>query len=230
MRMDEKRKFKRIIVEGMDVHCKMLFSTNVNLLTVSLGGASISLQKRLHMGSEYTLKIECKDKIFSIKGIVVWEKLADYAKDEHGEMVPIYTAGIKFKDILTGKGDELIDFIDENTAPEPTKLRLRGTRVRIAEPEKTTILDFYKSFNVKKLSLGGMLVESDHDLDAESKFLMELIFPEDKGSVKFRGRIASCLELPDKLPKCYDTGIEFVEMSKEDRSTLKEFIDFLETP
>jgi len=62
--MQERRQHKRFIVEGMDIHSKMLFATEVNLLTISLGGASISLYRRLSIGSEYTLRIEYKDRTF----------------------------------------------------------------------------------------------------------------------------------------------------------------------
>ncbi len=226
--MQERRQHKRFIVEGMDIHSKMLFATEVNLLTISLGGASISLHKRLSIGSEYTLRIEYKDRTFSLKGTVVWEKLVDYRKNERGETVPIYEAGIQFKDVLTEKGTELIDFIEESIIPEPIKLRLKGTRVKIIKPEKTTILDYYTTYNVKKVSLGGMLIETDHEIEVNTKFQMELIFPDEKGSVKFRGRITSSLEIPDKTPNFYNTGIEFVEMSKEERGKLKEFINYLE--
>ncbi len=226
--MDEKRKYKRIIVEGMDVHAKMLFATEVNLLTISLGGASVSLHKRLSMGSEYTLKIECKDRTFSTSGVVVWERLVDYDKNEKGETVPIYEAGIRFKDVLTEKGTELIGFIEAIAAPETRNLRLKGTRARIIDPKKTTIVDYYTNFDVKKISLGGMLIETDHEIEVDIKFQMELIFPEERGSIKFRGRITSCMEIPGRTPNFYNTGIEFVEMSKEDRGILKEFINYLE--
>lgn len=226
--MDERRKYKRIIVVGMDVHAKMVFATEVNLLTISLGGASVSLHKRLSMGNEYTLKIECKDRTFSTSGVVVWERLVDYGKNEKGETVPIYEAGIRFKDVLTEKGNELIDFIEALAIPEAQRLRLRGIRARIIGSKKTTITDYYTSYDVKKISLGGMLVETDHEFEVDTKFQMELIFPEEKGSIKFRGRITSSLEIPNREPKFYDTGIEFVEMSKEDRARLKEFLDYLE--
>ncbi|MEK6691776.1 MAG: PilZ domain-containing protein [Nitrospirota bacterium] len=226
--MEEKRKHKRIMVLGMDIHGKMLYATDVNLLTISLGGASISLHKKLNIGSEYTLKVEYKDKVFSLKGVVVWEKLVDSEKDEKGETIPIYEVGLEFKDVLAEKGDELIDFIEAITVIETIKPRLRGTRVKIIKPVSSSIPDYYTSYNVINLSLGGMLIETDHAMKVDSKFQMEVIFPENKGLVECRGRVAFCSEIANKIPKSYNTGIEFVEMSKEGRSRLKEFIDSLE--
>jgi len=37
----------------------------------------------------------------------------------------------------------------------------------------------------------------------------------------------SCLEVNDRAPKHYAVGIEFIEMSDEDKKKLKEFVDAL---
>ena len=74
--MKEKRRYKRFIIEGMDVQCRMFFTTEVKILDISFGGVALSLNKRLNMGQEYTLKIESESNTMSLKGIVVWENMA----------------------------------------------------------------------------------------------------------------------------------------------------------
>ena len=56
--MKERRRYKRYFIEGMDVKCRMFFTTEVKILNVSFGGVALSLNKRLNIGEEYTLKIE----------------------------------------------------------------------------------------------------------------------------------------------------------------------------
>lgn len=222
--MQEKRKFKRFIIEGMDVHCKMVLATEVEVLNISLGGALVSLNKRLNMGNEYTLKIDCGDNIVSLKGLVVWERLANLKKNENGELAPIYEAGLRFNETLSGKGADLIDFIEQNIIGKLSEARLTGTRVRILKPERATILGQYKSYYVKKLSQGGMLIETDQEFNKEERFQMELILQEGEYPINFLGRVASCLEMSKKVPVCYNTGIEFLGMSEENRSKLIGFI------
>lgn len=72
--MKERRRYKRFLIEGMDVRCSMLFATEVKILNISFGGVALSLNKRLNMGEEYTLKIESESNTVSLKGVVVWEK------------------------------------------------------------------------------------------------------------------------------------------------------------
>ena len=111
--MKELRKHKRFSSAGQDINCRVQFSTDVALLNISSSGASISLSKQLNMGQQYSLNIKRSDSQLSIRGVVVWERLVASEKSKAGEMVPIYKAGIKFNNILTDKGAELIDFIEK---------------------------------------------------------------------------------------------------------------------
>ena len=227
--MEERRKHRRFIIEGMDIHCKMLFATEVRLLNISFGGAALSLSEKLNMGGEYTLKIESEESVVSVPGIVVWERMTELKKNERGEMVPHYEVGIQFKDVFTYKGTELIEFIESNIVEKKLKVRLKGLRVNIVEPEKATILGYHKDYTVKMISLGGMLLETDLKLEVDNRFHMELSFPEEKEQVQFLGRVAYCSEISGKIPTRYDAGIEFVEMEEEGKKKLKEFIDLLQS-
>ncbi len=89
----------------MDVKCRRLFATDVKILNISFGGVALSLNKRLKMGDEYTLKLESEDNTISLKGVVVWEKMTGLAKEVKGKEFPVYEAGIRFNDVLTGKSE-----------------------------------------------------------------------------------------------------------------------------
>jgi c-di-GMP-binding flagellar brake protein YcgR len=227
--MEERRKHRRFLIEGMDIHCKMMFATEVRLLNISFGGAALSLSEKLNMGGEYTLKIESEESLVTVPGIVVWEKMVELNKNERGEMVPRYEVGIQFKDVFTYKGSELIDFIESNILEKQFKVRLKGLRVNIVEPEKATILGYHKHYSVKMISLGGMLLETDLKLEVDNKFHMELLFPEDNEQVQLLGRVAYCAEISGKMPRRYDAGIEFLEMGETGKKKIKEFITLLES-
>jgi hypothetical protein len=225
--MKEKRRHKRFLIEGMDVQCRMFFTTEVKILDISFGGVALSLNKRLNMGQEYTLKIESGSNAISLKGVVVWENMTSLTREVKGNKFPIYEVGIKFHEVLTGKGAALLNFISGNISDKAVKARVQGLRVKIMQAENTVILDDRDSYYVKMIGLGGMLIESKEELDIDGRFSMEMI-SEDIKPIKFLGRTAYCMEIPGKTPKRYDTGIEFIEMNEEDRARLKEFIDILQ--
>ena len=227
--MKEKRRFKRFLIEGMDIKCRVFFSTEVRILNISFGGVALSLNKRLNMGERYTLKIESEGNTISLDGVVIWEKMTSLTSEVKGKKFPIYEAGMRFNDVLTGKGADLFNFISGNISDKTITTRVQGLRVKIIQPEKTVILDDRDSYYVKMIGLGGMLIESKEELDFEDTFLMEMSLPEDINPIKFRGKTAYCREIQDTTPKRYDTGIEFIEMNEKDSARLKEFIDILQT-
>jgi len=226
--MQERRRYKRLVTEGMNIQCRMQFHTNVSLLNISPSGASIALDRRLSMGDEYTLHVECQDNSILLKGVIVWEKIVGSKKNERGEVIPIYEAGIKFDNVITEKGLEIIDFIEKNLTPQRFRTRLRGVRVDVTSKNTTTITDYHKSYYVLKISEGGMSLETDEPYNINERYDMELKLLEKEGSIRFTGRVASVIEMADRNPPRYETGIEIVDISKEDRERLKGFIDYIE--
>jgi c-di-GMP-binding flagellar brake protein YcgR len=72
-----------------------------------------------------------------------------------------------------------------------------------------------------------MLIESRYALEIESKIPMKIIFSEEK-SINCLGRIASCSLVKNEEPEQYDIGVEFLDMSEQDREILNEFIRLLD--
>ena len=95
-------------------------------------------------------------------------------------------------------------------------------RFKIEDPERA-VLNFHENYKVKKISLGGMLIESRQELDIDATFPMEITFADDK-SIKFVGRIASCLQGANAKRIYYDTGVEFLYISQRNKRILREFI------
>jgi hypothetical protein len=163
------------------------------------------------MGSEYSLKIQGDEGSIKLKGLVIWEELADSRKNPNGEVTPVYRAGIRFKSALTDKGAEILDFMGDTIDTTPPQSRLKGLRVKIINDRTKAILDFHKAHTVKTIGMGGMLIETGQAMKEESKFRMQLL-------LETAGKKAS-----------YDVGVEFLDMPEKDRARLKEFIDLVDS-
>jgi len=87
------------------------------------------------------------------------------------------------------------------------------------------MLDLKICYQVKVLSLSGMLIESDHAINENDTAKMNISLSEDD-MVSALGRIVSCREI-NTDPERYDVAIEFIEILEEDREKLKRFLQVL---
>jgi hypothetical protein len=223
------RKHERLSSKGLNIHCKVRFATEIDLLNISNSGALVSLVKPLHIGQKYTLHIRHEDSEISLTGVVVWERLVGSKTNEEGEIVPLYKAGIKFDAILTKKGAELISFIETSFLPKEFRARLSGIRVEVSDSE-STISEDNKKFDVLKISPSGLLMETSPEMAMGSKHNMEMNLPGEKEPIKFMGKVASSRKIPGRDPNVYEAGVEIEEMSEENRARLEELIDALKEP
>jgi c-di-GMP-binding flagellar brake protein YcgR len=212
----EQRRHKRFTVEG--IRGSMLFAPDMRILNISIGGAAIETTKRLNPGSEYTLKLEDSGKTLILKGNIAWSVISESKKGLRGEIIPMYKAGLQFTNVMTEKTAQLIEFIESRKNVD--EARLCGLRVNIDSPHRAA-LDF--PYKVKKISMGGMQIETEQPLVAEERFHMEALLEEDR-AIQFMGRIAYCNEVGEGR---YNTGIEFLEMQDESKQTLIQYIQGL---
>ncbi|MEW6714786.1 MAG: PilZ domain-containing protein [Nitrospirota bacterium] len=227
--MTNNRKHERLSSKGLNIHCKVHFTTEIDLLNISNSGALVSLVKPLHIGQRYTLHVRHDEKEISLTGVVVWERLVGSKTNEDGEIVPLYKAGIKFDSILTKKGTELIGFIENSFLPKEFKSRLSGIRVEVSDSE-STISEEHKKFDVLKISSSGLLMETSTEMTIGSKHNMEINLQGEKEPIKFLGKVASSRKIPGRTPDAYEAGIEIEEMSEEHRARLEELIASLKEP
>ena len=233
--MEEKRRDKRFSVDIMDINGKMVLATYVKILDISIGGVSFKANRRLNMGSEYSLKMENKGGELTVKGIIVRSTLSESIKDQQGNFVPVYAAGMQFTDTSEEKVKEIEAFILNNMKDVDKQVDLHGPsgrrlyiRVFIETPEQS-VLKVDENYKVKNISLGGMLIESEHALELESAVSLEIYFVEDN-SLKVTGRVVSCIMITDREPMHYNIGMEFTEMPEKDRYILIEFTRSLDKP
>ncbi len=86
--MDEKRRYKRFSVDIMEINGKMVLASYVKILDISIGGVSFKANRRLNMGSEYSLKMENKRRELTVKGIIVRSTLSESIEDSPGQYCP----------------------------------------------------------------------------------------------------------------------------------------------
>jgi hypothetical protein len=221
--MKERRLRRRFIVEGMDIHGRMIFATNVSVLNISAGGISLKADRRLDIGREYSLKLVDGDKAVSVRGTVVWSSISGHRDGSHGDVVPIYAAGLKFTGLPSERMTEIVSFIGEHVAGD--EQRLGGLRVRITDPEKA-ILNYPSACLVKNLSLSGMLIEGTQEIVPDLRLPMEISLPDDR-PIRFIGRITFCRHVHEKGLDHFDIGVAFMNMEEKDIERLKEFISLL---
>ena len=220
-RFVERRTDKRYAVEGVrgNVHCL----SDLNVINISIDGAAIETTNRLEVNGEYRFRIDYKGAPLSVNGFVTWSKLTRSEKRRSGELIPIYKAGVKFIGIMEKKADTLMNFIEENKVKTPE--RRSGVRYKLVASDNIKVAYPY-GFDLKKISISGMEIETEHPLDPDSTHDMEFWLNE--GTVNMNGRIVTCVEIPSETLTKYKMGVEFIEISDEDRELLKHFLNALE--
>jgi hypothetical protein len=218
----EKRRHKRYIVDGIGGN--ILYPSDLEVINISIDGAAIETTKWLDLNREYTLKIKYKDTILNLRGRVVWAMLTSREKRGSEEIVPIYKAGVRFTDILHEKTNMLLNFIEDNKV-RTLERRLTGVRFKIATPENVKI-DYPYKYEVKKISLSGMLAEIENPLDLDVEYNIELVLNENVLSIL--GRVVNCTEIKYGNSIKYGVGIEFMKVPDKDRKLLKHFLNTLE--
>jgi hypothetical protein len=223
--MNNTRRHKRYYLELNDLTGKMSLSDKVEILDIGPGGVAFKADRRLNPGREYTIKLQDKGNTLNVSGTIVRSELKGIEARDSGESVSIYAVGMQFKD---GSADQVADFLksivqqQKETAPLPEERRL-NVRFQITDLNEH-ILSYPANFNVKTISLSGMLIQTDQALGIDSSVPMELSL-NDGTSVNFIGRIVSCHMKENKGQTHYDIGSEFTDLTDNEKTLLQTFID-----
>jgi Tfp pilus assembly protein PilZ len=101
-------------MDETEIHVKLAFANEVKIHNISLGGISLKADKRINIGKEYLLKLAYKKSEITAKGIVVWALLSNSQADSKGNVVPIYSYGLKFTNDTKEQINSFIASIEEN--------------------------------------------------------------------------------------------------------------------
>lgn len=224
--MQDKRHYKRYRVDLVEINGKMSLADKVEIIDISLGGVALKADRRLNIGKEYMIKLQEKGKALEVRGTVVRAELTGIEQRADGQGVSIFTVGMMFKEGYTEKMADFLEPIEKTRieAPAVTDRRL-NVRFNIKTPEEK-ILSYPLQFKVKSISLGGMLIQTEQDLEIDSTIPMELSLNADD-TIKFIGRVASRMQDEQRGHQNYDIGIEFTDLTDQDKTLLKAFVDYL---
>jgi hypothetical protein len=218
--MQNKRRHPRFTVEGLVG--KVTSVAQVEVVNLSLSGVAIKAEQRLNIGREYTLRLEMGERTVQVKGTVVWSTLSGLRPNAAGEARPLYSAGLRFVDVLNDKVLGIMQFIDSHKVEEEN--RLGGLRFQI--DAAGTLLDNPESYQVRLISMSGMLIDAGRELAVGSEHPMELQ-PQGRDPIGFTGRVAPYVKPTAGTPGRWEIGIEFVDMPEEHEARLRAFIQAL---
>jgi hypothetical protein len=218
---EDRRRWPRLTVEN--IHGRLMATSEVEILNMSISGAAIKLERRLTMGGHYNLRLEQDGTPLSVETEVVWSVLSEFRRSEDGDEGPVYSVGLKFVDMMTPRIQSLLSFIDEHKIID--EKRLGGLRLHIDAPGKAT-LDTPEGYRVLVMSRSGMLIETDHGTEIDGVCSMELTLPTGP-PLRFSGRVATHkARLEDDGPR-REIGIEFLDLSHSDQERLVKYLDSL---
>jgi Tfp pilus assembly protein PilZ len=224
--MQEKRLYKRFVVEEIDVRTAVISSARVEIHDISPMGVSVVGSKKLNIGREYMVKFGSGDQSFPAKGTVKWEMLIGSRKISEREVAPLYIAGLEFTGVLTARAAPIIEYVSKRV--DIRDRRLRGIRFKIISGD-TAVLSSLEFYAVRVISMGGMLIETKQEFPVGTAFPMELLLPDDKRPLFFRGRTAHCSAVPRGDALRYNVGIEFTEMKEADKARLGDFTSAIQS-
>ncbi len=225
--MQNKRRHERFRLDLVELGGKMYLIDHVEILNISFGGVSLKADRQLIVGKEYLITLVEKEKHIEVKGTAVRSALIGSEERTNGKRTPLYAASLNFKD---GQAEKIADFlnsIEQNKKDEVPVMvdQRRNVRFHFTIPLETQ-LSCSARFTVKKISLSGMLIQSEQALEVNSMIPMRLSF--DAGDpVNFIGRIVSCQRTHDDGQAHHAIGVEFSGLTDKGNTLLKTFIDDL---
>ena len=223
------RRHQRFRLGSRELNGQMTFASEVTILDVGMGGVSLTADKRLNIGGRYTLKLDANKKIISVTCEVAWARLSGTKRSDAGEIVPLYTAGMKFIGLTPGNASDLAGLVQAISDQEVRREGDRREHARFpAGPAGIALLNFPADYKVRTISLCGMLVESAEAVESESKIPMVLSL-HDGRRIDFLGRIVSCQPKDDDDARRYHIGIEFIDLTDTALDALAAFITWLST-
>lgn len=135
-----------------NVHGNLLFSNTCKILNLSGTGVAVETEVVLKPGRSYAVKIDYDERRIALDGTVAWCRLRGTRKNDEGESVPYYAAGIELQSDLTDKAEEILPMLLERGS-----LHLERRLSAHVTPEGT---DATAPATVVEVSRSGLRMES----------------------------------------------------------------------
>lgn len=227
--MHNMRKHKRLKLDVVDISSKLSLIGDVEITDISLGGVALKTDRMLKIGKECVIMLGSEGgKTMAVKGVVTRSELREIEKRADGENATIYSAGILFKEESAEKVKSfLASLAEEKKIPVPARADwlYHGIRFSITTPGEE-VLSLPAQFTIKEISQRGVIIQTGRQLNRDGMVLMELSL--DSGEpVSFMGKVVSCRTTQEKGRSGFDAGVEFSELTDQDRAVLISFMERL---
>jgi len=214
----EQRRYPRYEVAGLGGH--LVVPIHIRVINVSLGGMALETNSYLQFGRAYTLKLEGGEQSLSLTGTVAWCSLRKTTKSPDGEFLPVYRAGLRFEALSGERSRDLWDLIRSHALVEIEDSVLG--RFRVDLPADAQMGSSY-DFAVRKLSLSGLLIETDYEPDLNASFDLQIRLGPRRW--RTRARVASIPRAGRKSAGVLtQVGLEFCKLDPGRISQLRSFI------
>lgn len=227
-RLRNMRRHKRFKLNLYDLSSKMSLIGEVEILDISVVGVAVKADRKLNIGKEYMITLKSEGKHIKMNGVVVRSELSGIEERVDRGEVTVYSAGILLKDESADKMKHFLDSIDDNKKsqlPVQPSWYYSDIRFTITTPDEK-VLTLPTQFGVKDISQSGVIIITDHQLKIDSMVLMELSVSS-CNPVSFMGKVVSCRKKQNKGLLDYEIGVEFSDLTDQDRLLLISFIDCL---
>jgi len=224
--MEDRRRHKRLRLDLLEINGKMSLAEKVEIEDIGLGGVSLRADRRLNIGKEILLKLDDRETSLEVKCVVVRSQVSGIVDRANGEKAMVYQVGLIFKD---GQSDAVAGFLSSFEQHKKQKEQLpieRRLTIRfsITAPQEKT-LAFPAQFRVKVISVAGMLIECEQPLALDSIVPMVLSMNAHK-NIELTGRVASCKMSDNKKQMTYDIGVEFQDLTNEDKALIEKLMEY----
>jgi len=109
----DKRQCQRYMVDDGEIAVMVGSSDEAKVVDISTGGISFKTEKRLDQEKQYVIKLNRKDSFLALHGVIKWVLLNEYTKlCSQSELIPKYTIGMQFTNLLGNKSNEVVQFLD----------------------------------------------------------------------------------------------------------------------
>lgn len=215
----EQRRYPRYEVAGLGGH--LVVPIQIRVINVSLGGMALETNSYLQFGRGYTVRLEGGGQSLSLTGTVAWCSLRETTKSLEGEILPVYRAGLQFEALSGEYSRELWDLIRRHALIEIEDSVLGRFKVDLPS---SPLMGSSHDFAVRKLSLSGLLIETDFEPELDSRFDLQIqLGPRRWGT---RARVASIPRAGRRSEGVLaQVGLEFCSLEPGRVSELKSFID-----
>lgn len=231
----ETRRHKRYDVDG--VEGTLAVSTEARILNMSLTGLAVETTAMLRLGAHYVLRLpQGEGGELRVDATVEWCHLVGTRRTDAGDSVPVYQAGLDFRESLDDRARQILVFLQEHIVMDVNR-RLAG-RFRPKRAIAAALSTRYP-FEVRRLSLSGMLIDTPYAPEVGDQIELEVDGPtgafEAAGAVRYvqqraaervaaAGGASGGGSAPDLA---WLAGVEFADLDPEARESLTRLIQSL---